>query len=164
MINTRLLTAAALGLGLLALPTVGDAQSTGGQATGARSNAPVSYGADSGEYTATGLSLRGRAEIIQGDNRIRANRIDGVLSGGNLVSVDASGEVYFVTPNQTIRGDRASYTLSTEIVVVTGDVILTQGENVLTGSRLTYNVQTGAARIEGGSGGRVRGVFHPQGN
>ena len=34
-------------------------------------------------------------------------------------------------------------------VVVTGDVILTQGQNVLTGGRLVYNVNTEAARMEG---------------
>jgi lipopolysaccharide export system protein LptA len=48
-------------------------------------------------------------------------------------------------------------------VVVTGDVILTQGKNVLTGNRLVYNVRTESARMEGGNG-RVQGVFYPQGN
>ena len=40
-------------------------------------------------------------------------------------------------------------------------VILTQGENVATGSRLTYNTRTESARLEGGSNGRVQGVFYP---
>ncbi len=50
--------------------------------------------------------------------------------------------------------------------MVTGDVILTQGQNVLTGGSLSYNVDTGQARIQGGTSanaGRVRGVFYPQG-
>ncbi|MNR67328.1 Lipopolysaccharide export system protein LptA [compost metagenome] len=64
-----------------------------------------------------------------------------------------------------MRGDRAVYTLNDGNVVVTGDVILTQGKSVLTGSRLVYNVRTETARIEGGGGnGRVQGVFYPQGN
>ncbi|MNE97874.1 Lipopolysaccharide export system protein LptA [compost metagenome] len=62
-----------------------------------------------------------------------------------------------------MRGDRAVYTLNNAEVVVTGDVILTQGKNVLTGNRLVYNVRTESARMEGGNG-RVQGVFYPQGN
>ena len=75
--------------------------------------------------------------------------------------IEASGNVYFVTPEQTIRGDRAVYTTADDMIVVTGDVILTQGQNVLTGSRLTYNVRTETARIEAGGQGRIRGVFYP---
>ena len=131
------------------------------------SNQPIGYGADTGELTNTAVSLSGRAEITQGATRLRANAIEGVRdASGALTRIEASGEVYYVTPNETIRGDRAIYTVSNATVVVTGDVILTQGQNVLTGGSLTYNVDTGQARIQGGAatnGGRVRGVFYPQG-
>lgn len=158
MIKTRLLTVAALGLGLMALPTVGDAQSfQGGQ--------PIMWGADNVSRTTTTLSMRGRAELTQGDSRIRADAIEAGLNGGTLNRVEASGSVYFVTPDQTIRGDRAVYTPNNDTIVLTGDVIMTQGENVITGSRLVYNTRTESAQMEGGSGGRVQGVFYPsQGN
>lgn len=155
MINTRLLTAAALGIGLLALPTIGDAQSFQG-------NQPIMWGADQASRTTTNMSLRGRAELIQGDNRIRADSIEAGLNGGSLTRVEASGSVYFVTPEQTIRGDRAVYTPANDTIVLTGDVILTQGENVITGSRLVYNTRTESAQMEGGSNGRVQGVFYPE--
>jgi len=48
--------------------------------------------------------------------------------------------------------------------VVSGDVILTQGRNVLSGARLTYNVDSGTASMDGGANNRVRGVFYPQGS
>jgi lipopolysaccharide export system protein LptA len=132
------------------------------------SNQPIGYGADTGELTNTSVSLRGRAEITQGQARLRANAIEGVRdASGSLSSLEATGDVYYVTPTETIRGDRAVYTVSNATVVVTGDVILRQGQNVLTGSRLSYNVDTGQARIEGGggqNGGRVRGVFYPEGS
>ena len=130
------------------------------------SNQPISFGADDGEMTDTNLTLRGRAEITQGQTRLRANAIQGAVSNGDLTRIEASGDVYYVTPNETIRGDRAVYTVANSTVVVTGDVILTQGQNVLTGASLSYNVDTGQARIQGGSasnGGRVRGVFYPNG-
>ena len=136
---------------------------------GAQSNAgdqPVMYGANSGEYTSNGFALRGAAEVLQGTNRLRADSINGFTAGGDLQRVEASGSVYFVTANETIRGDRAVYTLGNGEVVVTGDVILTQGKNVLTGGRLVYNVRTEHARMEGaprtGSGSRIQGVFYPQ--
>lgn len=148
-------------LALIALPGSGDAQSRGASA-----DAPISFGANSGEYAGDTVTLRGAAELTQGQNRFRADQISGLNTRGGDSRIEARGNVYFVTPTQTIKGDNAVYTTANDQIVVTGDVILTQGQNVLTGSRLTYNVRTESARIEGGSGqgGRIRGVFYPQSN
>lgn len=152
---TRTLLTAAFALGLAAVPTIGDAQSfQGGQ--------PIMWGADEVSRTPAVLSLRGRAELTQGDNRIRADRVEGTISNGDLTRVEASGNVYFVTPEQTIRGDRAVYTPANDTIVLTGDVILTQGQNVMTGGRLIYNTRTEAAEMDGATGGRVQGVFYPE--
>lgn len=155
MSMTRTLTTAAIALALAALPAVGGAQSfQGGQ--------PIMWGADEGSVTPTAISLRGRAELTQGDSRIRADRVEGTISDGDLTRVEATGNVYFVTPEQTIRGDRAVYTPANDTIVLTGDVILTQGENVMTGGRLTYNTRTESAQMDGGGrNGRVQGVFYP---
>jgi lipopolysaccharide export system protein LptA len=153
----------AAALAVLAIPATGGAQTA--PAAARAGGEGVSFGADGGEYTQTGIALRGRAEVVQGLNRLRADSIDGTIVNGDLTRVEASGNVYFVTPDQTIRGDRAVYTFATDEVVVTGDVILTQGQNVLTGGRLVYNTRTESARMEGGassSGGRIRGVFYPE--
>ncbi len=155
MSMTRSLVAAALALGLAALPTIGDAQSF-------QSGQPIEFGADDVSRTPTGLSMRGRAELTQGENRIRADRIEGAISDGDLSRVEATGNVYFVTPEQTIRSDRAVFTPANDTIVLTGDVILTQGQNVMTGGRLTYNTRTESAQMDGPNGGRVRGVFYPQ--
>jgi lipopolysaccharide export system protein LptA len=134
----------------------------------AASRQPVMVGADRGEMTNSGFTLSGRAEVTQGDNRLRADAIQGEGTGGSITRVRASGGVYYVTPNETIRGDSAVYSVTDATIVVTGDVILTQGRNVLTGSRLTYNVDTGGALLEGAprgaSGDRVQGVFYPGGS
>ena len=163
MSMTRTLGMAAVALTVLAMPVTGGAQ-TAPPAVRAAGGA-VSFGADGGEYTATGIALRGRAEVVQGPNRLRADSIDGTIVNGDLSRVEASGNVYFVTTDQTIRGDRAVYSFANDEVVVTGDVILTQGQNVLTGGRLVYNTLTESARMEGGAGsngGRIRGVFYPE--
>ena len=160
MTKTRVLTIAATTLALLALPTMGDAQSAP-----RLGNEAISYGADAGEATPNSLSLRGRAEVIQGQNRLRADAINGSGVNSGIERIEASGNVYFVTPEQTIRGDRAVYTPGDNLVVITGDVIVTQGQNVMTGGRLTYNTETQAVTMAGGAGsngGRIRGVFYPQ--
>ena len=43
---------------------------------------------------------------------------------------------------------------------LTGDVVLTQGGNVLTGDRMLVNLQSGTAQVQG----RVRSVLQPGGN
>ena len=156
--------AALAALTVLALPAVGDAQSAHGT-----SRQPIAFGADDGEQTSDRISLRGRAEITQGQNRLRAEAITAFRDAqGDFSRIEATGTVYFVTPTQSMRGDRAVYTISTGELVVTGNVILNQGKNVLTGGRLTYNVNTDAATMSGaprgeGAGSRIQGVFYPNG-
>ncbi|NWN18240.1 LPS ABC transporter substrate-binding protein LptA, partial [Escherichia coli] len=62
--------AAVSALAVLALPAVGDAQ-----VNKQTSNQPIAFGADSGEQTPASISLRGRAEVTQGGNRLRADAI-----------------------------------------------------------------------------------------
>lgn len=159
---STLVFATTLSLASLALPSLSGAQTGGSSGLGA-SGQPVAYGGDTGEYTPNGFALRGRAEITQGGNRLRADSINATTVNNDLSRVEASGNVYFVTPDQSIRGDRAVYTLANAEVVLTGDVILTQGKNVLTGGRLVYNVRTRTARMDSSGGGRIQGVFYPQG-
>lgn len=129
-------------------------------ARGNSADAPISYGADGMSRTPEGLSLRGRAELTQGGNRMRADAVTATTPNNQLTRVEATGNVYYVTPNETIRADHAIYTTANDTIVLTGDVILTQGKSVMTGSRLTYNVRTETAEM---GGGRVQGVFYPQG-
>lgn len=149
---------------VLALPGAGGAQVAQNSA-----DAPVAWGGDDVEIAPGGFSLIGRAEITQGQNRLRANRVNLTTADGTngVTRVEAIGEVYFVTPTQTMRGDRAVYDLGTDELVVTGEVILAQGENVVRGGRLVYNVRTETGRMAGAptaAGNRVQGVFYPEGN
>ena len=148
-------------IAVVALATVGGVATA--QSRQAVSDLPVMVGADGGELTETGFALTGRAEVTQGQNRLRADAITGVRSNGAVTRVTATGNVYYVTPTETIRGDRAEYNVVTATIVISGDVILTQGRNVLTGARLTYNTDTGTANMDGGSNTRIQGVFYPQG-
>jgi lipopolysaccharide export system protein LptA len=124
----------------------------------------------------------GRVEILQGENRMRADEVkiyhlpgrgDAPAapnaapgsSWGEVDRMEAVGNIYFVTPTQTIKGDRAVYTRADDTIVVTGDVMLLQGENVLTGNRLVIEITAGRSSMQAtatsGSKGRVKGVFYP---
>ena len=54
------------------------------------------------------------------------------------------------------------YTQADDTIVVTGDVVATQGENVAKGSRLIVHVKAGTSEMVGEPGtGRVRTVVYP---
>lgn len=157
---------------------------------GASAQAQISAGNEPVFITADELEVidaqrlqiwRDRVEMLQGQNRLRANLMnvyhapaagparDSAQPGsgfGDVQRVEAIGDVYFVTPTETVRGDRAVYTLETDTIVVTGRVVLNQGENVLEGDQLTIKVGQGVTTMDAGPGGgpagRVRGVFYPE--
>ena len=163
MSKTRNILGTLAATAMLSAPVAGGAQVAQNSA-----DAPIAWGGDETEFRPDGFSLIGRAEITQGGNRLRANRVNLTTeSGGGVTKVEAVGDVFFVTPTQTMRGDRANYDLNTDEVIVSGEVILAQGENVVRGGRLIYNVRTETGRMAGAptaAGNRVQGVFYPEGN
>ena len=80
--------------------------------------------------------------------------------------MEADGQVYFVTPERTVRADSAVYAFVGETITLTGNVIVVQGKSVVRGDRLTINTRTGQAQMSSNvtgrnKAGRVRGVFYP---
>ena len=117
---------------------------------------------------------RGNAEALQDKTRLRADTIivrarpkgagaNGQPACGATERIQADGHVYYVTPDQNARSDHALYTAASDEVVMTGDVIVVQGNDVARGERLTINVNTHEARMQSGGagGGRVRAVIYP---
>jgi lipopolysaccharide export system protein LptA len=138
----------------------------------------IMWGADHTEANAKDhtQTMVGRVELLQNDARLRADKMkvftdpprgDASAEGWSQVQrIEADGNIYYVTPDQTMKGDHAVYTETDKTMVLTGDVILTQGQNVMTGNRLTYNTLTGqmtmdASPVGSGNKGRVKGVFYP---
>lgn len=112
----------------------------------------------------------GRVEIIQNDSRLRADHIkvthsattaSGNEGWGDVMTIEATGNVYYVTPTEKMKGDNALYTKSADTMVITGDVVLQQGQNVMTGDRLTTIVSTGTSTFDSPQSGRVKAVIYP---
>ncbi|MCR9212947.1 MAG: lipopolysaccharide transport periplasmic protein LptA [Proteobacteria bacterium] len=120
--------------------------------------------------------FEGKVEVVQGEIRMRANKLvvhysdkkssnqDGPT---NIRKIDASGKVFLSSPRETAQGDKGTYDVQNKRVDLEGNVVLTQGSNVLRGSSMTLNLVTGKSRVEGGpvsegKPGRVKGIFVPE--
>ena len=173
-----------LGAGALGLASVASAQLS------PSSNAPVDITADQLDVqNQKCLAIySGDAEALQDTSRLRANTINiynktlpprsgaaqatgepGSQNCGQLDRMEADGQVYYVTPNEVVRGDHAVYNAGDKTIVVTGDVVVAQGKNVSAGTRLVINTDTGIATFSSdvrgrGKAGRVRTVVYPNQN
>jgi lipopolysaccharide export system protein LptA len=143
------------------------------------SNAPVDITADELEVVNGDCSAiwRGNAEALQDTSRLRAdvlriyNKKGPPKPGANqpncgtMDRMVAEGSVYYISPQQRVRGDRATYQAVSETITMTGDVVAAQGQNVLRGSRMVINTDTGKGVMQSdvkgrNKPGRVRGVFY----
>ena len=61
----------------------------------------------------------------------------------------------FVTADEAAEAQQATYEVSTGILVLTGEVLLTQGASAISAAQMTINVTDGTASMEG----RVRTVL-----
>jgi len=136
---------------------------------------PVSYSADNLEYfdSERRLVLVGDVDIVQNDARLRADRITLTFSGssgqanaqglgsGDIERMIAEGEVYYVRPAQSARGNRAVYDTAADSVTFTGNVVVASDDNVIRGETLVLNITNRRTVIRPQGGGRVRGVFVP---
>lgn len=75
--------------------------------------------------------------------------------GGDIERVEAKDGVTLVNGPEAAEGDTAVYTLSDSMVVMVGNVLVTQGGSAVSGDRLRANMETGEARVEG----RVRSLL-----
>lgn len=79
--------------------------------------------------------------------------------------LEARGSVVVTSKDQTATGKMGIFDMPTNTVTLTGDVVMTQGKNVLRGDKLVVNLSSGVSRIESGKNGRgrVEGLFVPAG-
>lgn len=82
--------------------------------------------------------------------------------------IEARGSVVITSgDDQTTTSDWALYDVPAQTVTVGGNVVLSQGQNVLKGDRLVIDLTTGESRFENTGnaatgGGRIRALFMPK--
>lgn len=143
---------------------------------GHNSSAPVDWAADRIEVQdrANRVILSGNVVAKQGELTLTAGRITVAYSstgGIEIHRMDAAGGVTVRSPSETARGDFGIYDLDRKIITLIGGVNLIQKDAKLSGGRLTINLESGRAVMDGGGppgitsqAGRVSGTFTvPQG-
>jgi lipopolysaccharide export system protein LptA len=68
---------------------------------------------------------------------------------GNVTRIDATGKVKFIKEDRVITSQEATYYADGEKVIFMGEPRAVQGENVVTGSRMTYFMNEDRFFVEG---------------
>jgi len=71
--------------------------------------------------------------------------------------IEAKGGVSVVQKEQTATGDSAIFNMRENTVMLTGNVVVSRGQDVLRGQRLTVDLTSGVSRMDAG---RVEGLFN----
>jgi len=77
--------------------------------------------------------------------------------------LEARGGVVVTQKEQTATGETGVFDMKSNTVTLAGNVVMTQGQNVLRGDRLVVDLTSGVSRVESGKTGqgRVQGLFQP---
>lgn len=116
----------------------------------------------------------GNVSVIQGTTLLKTTKMTvyyaeggGMQSGGatQIERLVADGKVYLKSDDQVATGEKGTFDMLTEVLVLTGkEVVLTQGENVVVGCKLTVQMKTGLSQLDGcgkSSGSRVKMLLQP---
>jgi lipopolysaccharide export system protein LptA len=91
-------------------------------------------------------------------------------SAQNIRRIEARGGVTVITKDQNATGDLGVYDLIAKTITLTGNVVVSQGQNVIHGERVVVDTVSGNARVEsnnqggGGTPSRVRALIQPNQN
>ncbi len=122
------------------------------------------------EKTAT---FSGDVQVLQGDTEMRCKSLVVLYddeptahgpkatepgSGGQrqIRRIEAKGGVTVVQKDQNASGDTAIFRMHENTVTLTGNVIVTRGQDVLRGQRLVVDLTSGITKMDQG---RVEGLF-----
>ena len=127
----------------------------------------VFYGADEGvsaakpaARAATAAPATAPATAAAGP----ATATPGMPQGAQSIRrIEARGGVTVVTKDQNASGELGVYDLKTKTITLTGNVVVSQGKNVLHGERVVVDTATGNARVDSGATAhdRVRALIQP---
>ncbi len=148
-------------------------------------NEPIDIEADALEvqdklHTAT---FSGNVIATQGQTKLRSDRLRanygpvagakpaGAGSSPQIREIYATGNVHVLSKDdQSADGDWAQYTVADRKIVMGDKVVLRQGKNVIRGTKLFIDLNSGRSRIVGaseagspktGATGRVKALFQP---
>jgi lipopolysaccharide export system protein LptA len=160
MLNAFRMTAL---LAALALPVMASAQAANIAFGGLKQDTTLPVEVSSDQLTvnqADGTAVfSGNVLVGQGDMRLSAAqvKVEYTADGSGISKLFASGGVTLINATDAAESQDAVYTIDSGNVVMTGDVLLTQGASALSGQTLVIDLKAGTGVMEG----RVQTVFQP---
>jgi lipopolysaccharide export system protein LptA len=132
-------------------------------------------------------TFTGNVQVVQGDTTMKCQSLvvfygkevgiaqtepkqtaamPGPKGAQDIRRIEAHGGVTVVTKDQNASGDLGVYDLQAKTITLTGNVIVSQGQNVIHGERVVVDTVSGNARVESSEGGgtvpgRVRALIQP---
>lgn len=116
----------------------------------------------------------GNVSVTQGKTVMKSGRMivhyakgEGSAATGSsaIEKLEVDDKVYLKSETQVATGDRGTFDMKSETLVLTGkEVVLSEGENVIVGCKLTVRMKTGQAQLDGcggDSGGRIKMLISP---
>ena len=102
-------------------------------------------------------------------NTKQASVAPGPKGAQDIRRIEARGGVMVATKDQNAKGDLGVYDLQAKTITLTGNVVVSQGANVIHGERVVVDTVTGNARVEsneggGAASGRVKALIVPSKN
>ena len=84
-----------------------------------------------------------------------------MTGAANIDHLEVENKVYIKSNDQIATGDTGKFDMKTQVLVLSGkEVVLSQGDNVLKGCKLTVQMKSGLGNVEGCP--RVIMMFKPQ--
>ena len=161
-------------------PAVFGAQAQDGRLTGLKleGDKPIQIESDRLEVRENdGIAIfTGNVAVVQGPTLLRSGKMtvyynkeggSAATGSADIDRLEVEGKVYVRSENQVATGDAGSFDMRSEVLVMTGkEVVLTEGDNVVVGCKLTVQMATGLAKLdgcggEGGGTGRVKMLLKP---
>jgi lipopolysaccharide export system protein LptA len=106
--------------------------------------------------------FEGNVLVGQGDMRLAAGKVtvEYGSDGKSIARLHATGGVTIANLADAAEAREAVYSIDSGIIVLTGDVLLTQGASAMSGQKLTISLKDGTGVMEG----RVATTFVPGNN
>jgi lipopolysaccharide export system protein LptA len=140
----------------------GDVQVVQGDTTIKCQTLVVFYGAEHGPGQGKAVAAQPAPGALQGAHiqQIVPQRQQ------DIRRIEARGGVTVISKDQNASGDLGVYDLKKKTITLTGNVVVSQGQNVLHGDRVVVDTTTGNAHVESGgtSQNRVRALILPNKN
>jgi lipopolysaccharide export system protein LptA len=114
------------------------------------------------DQTTGSAVFKGNVLVVQGEMRLTAAeiRVEYAKDGKGIDKLFATGNVLIVNASDAAEAEAAVYTIASGEVVMTGGVLLTQGQTAISAQRMVIDLKTGTGRLDG----QVSTTFTPGGN